>query len=525
VSPTNQRRDVWLPDSRTFYYIGYGPAGTQNGPGIFCHRIGDPPPSAADLAARAGALQISDDGRYIAALLGNLTIGQPLPSARYIKDLRSGGWRPFLTDVAGRCQGVFVDDSYVAITTEGAPKGRVVRIPLTTASDRSTWTEMVPPGNRVIGFLSRVQDRLVIGFLDDYGYELALFLVDGTPDGTVPLPPGGISGASGGGFYVSHRAITPCAGGFSFMHGTFISLPSFYQFNLTNRTVERTPPPVADLGPLNLRVVECTSTDGARIPIRLVYRPDLDLSEPHPVLLSGYGNLNFSYFDPPAWYLPFLDAGGIYAWATLRGDGVFGTEWWERGRGKNKGQSSLDFVAAAEFLITKGIASKNQLAIVGFSGGGMLTAITLARRPDLFRAVAGIGGLTDFFRLRERFPAALGEWGDATDPETARAMAEWSPYQNLREGEAYPATLFGCLVSEVGWSGQCRKMVAAMRFVTSSEAPILYRCYKLFWHGETGAISGENGPDSGEVAIDLTAFIMRELSMVPRTRSSGGKGR
>jgi len=68
-------------------------------------------------------------------------------------------------------------------------------------------------------------------------------------------------------------------------------------------------------------------------------------------------------------------------------------------------------------------------------------------------------------------------------------------------------------------------MVAAMRFVTSSEAPILYRCYKLFWHGETGAISGENGPDSGEVAIDLTAFIMRELGMVPRTRSSGGKGR
>src|SRR4029077_5492668 len=158
VSPTNQRRDVWLPDSRTFYYIGYGPAGTQTGgPHIFCHRFGDPLPTAADFEARAGALQISEDGHYIAALLGNLTIGQPLPVARYIKDLREGSWRPFLTDVAGRCQGVFVEDRYVAITTDAAPKGRIVSIPVATPSDRSTWTEIIPEDTRVIGFLSRVQ--------------------------------------------------------------------------------------------------------------------------------------------------------------------------------------------------------------------------------------------------------------------------------------------------------------------------------------------------------------------------------
>jgi prolyl oligopeptidase len=517
VSPTNQRRDVWLPDSRTFYYVGYDSDGVQSGgPRIFCHRVGDPPPAAPDLDDRAGALQISQDGRYLAALLGSLTVGQPLPVARYIKELPSGRWRPFLTDVAGRCQGVFVGDRYVAITTEAAPKGRVVSIPVATPSDRSTWTEMIPEGERVIGLLSRVQDRLVIGFLDDNGYELALTRLDGTPEAGVLLPPGGISGASGGGFYVSHSALTPCAGGFSFMHGTFASLPSFYRFHLADHTLERINPPIADLGPLCVKVVHATGGDGARIPIRLVYRPDVDISKPQPVLLSGYGNLNFSYFDPPAWYMPFLNAGGVYAWATLRGDGVFGTEWWAQGRGKNKGQSSLDFVAAAEFLVRSGIAAKDRLAIAGFSGGGMLTIISLARRPDLFRAVASIGGLCDFFRLRERFHAALGEWGDATDPETADAMLKWSPYQNVRQDQAYPATFLACLVSEVGWSGQGRKMAAALRHASSSDAPILYRAYRLFWHGETGAISGENGPDSGEVAIDLTAFIMRELGMIPR---------
>jgi prolyl oligopeptidase PreP (S9A serine peptidase family) len=93
---------------------------------------------------------------------------------------------------------------------------------------------------------------------------------------------------------------------------------------------------------------------------------------------------------------------------------------------------------------------------------------------------------------------------------------EWSPYQNLRSGTRYPAAFLGCLTSEIGWSGQGRKMTAALRAATSSDRPILYRSYRLHWHGETGAISGENGPDSGEVAIDLTAFVMRELGMSPR---------
>jgi prolyl oligopeptidase len=306
------------------------------------------------------------------------------------------------------------------------------------------------------------------------------------------------------------------------MHGTFTSLPALYRYDVATGSLDRTPPPIADLGRLQLKVVHATSNDGARIPIRLICRPNVDLSKPNPVLLSGYGNLNFSYFDPPAWYMPFIDAGGVYAWATLRGDGVFGTEWWEQGRGKNKGQSSLDFVAAAEFLITSEVAGRDRLAISGFSGGGMLTLIALARRPDLFRAVVSIGGLTDFLRFHERFRSAVAEWGDARDPETAASIAKWSPYQNLRRGQRYPAVLLACLESEVGWSGQCRKMAAALRDATSSDLPILYRSYKLFWHGETGGISGENGPDAGKVGAELTAFIMRELGMAPQSSSLRG---
>jgi prolyl oligopeptidase len=367
---------------------------------------------------------------------------------------------------------------------------------------------------------------LIVGLADDSGVELALFGLDGSPDGMIPLPPGQIPSA----FYnaATHHAIRACPGGCYFMHNdAFVALPAFYRFDFATRKLQKTPAPVADLGPLVVTVIDtCMSEDGTPIPIRLVHRPALDLSRPRPVLLHGYGNLNVFFYEAPAWYMPFIDAGGVYAWVTLRGGGESGKESWYQGRGKMKGQCSLDFCAAAEHLAEIGIAARDQIACMGFSCGSVLMGTVLARlgrqaRPDLFRAVAGIGGFYDLFTYLKVVRIFADEFGNPEDPEQAAVIATFSPYQNITDGIPYPATLIACTDGDVGWPGHARKLIARAHEATSSRAPILYRKFDTRYHGETGAISGENGPESGEIAPEITAFIMRELGMTP----NAGAGR
>ncbi len=510
---------AWLPDSSGFYYL--------TSAGVFRQLIGEPTPTEPELAGVAGVVQVSQDGRYAALLdpsAGDNISGTAGARATFIRD--QAGWQPFDPAVRGRCQGVFVADTYVAVITDGAPKGRVVSIPIATARDRSTWSEVIPEGDRVIRFLCRVHDHLVAGLADDSGIELALFGLDGTPDGTVPLAPGQIPTA-----FLSaqtHETIRACPGGCYFMHNeAFIALPAFYRFDFSTRSLEKTAAPVAELGQLVVTVIDtCTSEDGTKIPIRLVHRPDLDLSQPRPLLLHGYGNLDLCFYEPPAWYTPFLDAGGVYAWVTVRGGGEFGKEWWHQGSGKLKGQCSLDFCGAAEHLIELGVADRGKIACMGLSCGSIVIAGVLSRlgrqvRPDLFRAVVGIGGFYDLFTYLDVARIFSDEYGDPTDPEQAAAIATFSPYQNITDEVPYPSTLFACVDGDIGWPGHSRKLIARTQEATSHTAPILYRNFAARWHGDVGAISGENGPDSAEIAPELTAFIMRELGMTPAAPLDG----
>ncbi|MCI0636719.1 MAG: prolyl oligopeptidase family serine peptidase, partial [Actinobacteria bacterium] len=251
---------------------------------------------------------------------------------------------------------------------------------------------------------------------------------------------------------------------------------------------------------------------GVRVSFFLVHRSDLDLSRPQPTLLYGYGGWNVSLV--PAYLgtlAPFVEAGGVFVLASLRGDGVAGREWWEDGRRERKQNTFDDLYAVAEFLIDQGWTSSDRLALLGASNGGLLAGTALAQRPELFRAVASLVPLLDMMRYtRDPYTAEFrSEYGDPAEPAEARILHAYSPYHNVRDGVRYPATLVVSTANDVRcppWHG--RTMVARLQEANPSGRPILLRVWDNAGH--LSPIAG-----SSQQIAEWLGFIMEQLELNP----------
>lgn len=501
VAPTHLS-PVWDADSAGFWAIGRGLHDGAETLGAVHWPVGHSGPATVEQVG-FGTLSTSPDGRFVALAL-------PGASERGTVLLREEGeWRAWLDECPRRFQGAFSGDGFIARWFGDTPLGRIVRIPLGGAEDRTRWHELIPAQKKPAHWMNVVGETIVVGYQDDTDVEMRLFDLDGAPRGEVPLRGGSIPRTYGG----DYDGVDPCPGGFSFLYDGFTIAPEFHVYRLVDGELETHRIPGADLGPLEHTRYEAESDDGTRIPFHVIRRPESDASTPRPAILSAYGNLSLVRTDPPTLYLPFLDAGGIYVWANVRGGGEFGLDWHAQGSGLNKGQPSKDLIAVAERLVEMGLTAKKRIGLSYNSGGGILTAIALTRRPDLWGAVIPVGGLTDFLTHGSLFPAP--DWPVATDSRIAKSNLEWSPLQNVRKGEEYPPTLLVSFAPEIGWTGQYRKFVATLRHATSSDAPILYRRVHGYWHWDFSPQDGHNGPDSGVVQTDRLAFFMLHLGLDP----------
>jgi prolyl oligopeptidase len=256
-----------------------------------------------------------------------------------------------------------------------------------------------------------------------------------------------------------------------------------------------------------------TSRDGTRVSLFLIHRRGMEPRDA-PTLLTGYGGFNVSRTPSFIAALPvFLDAGGVYALANLRGGGEYGEAWHQAGMLGNKQNVFDDFVSAAEWLIESGITRPEQLAISGGSNGGLLVGAALTQRPDLFRAVVCQVPLLDMLRYQNLRIARLWvpEYGSAEDPTQFRWLHAYSPYHRVRRGERYPATF---LLTAEGDSRvdpmHARKMTAQLQAATGSEAPVLLRV-------ETAAGHGQGKPRSKQLdeATDVWSFLLWQLGVQP----------
>ena len=473
---------AWLPDSTGFYFsAGLGPDTEQPQKYIFFHRVGTDRPTQPEPAVFRDDEdfifpQVSDDGRWVAAVSSET---EPRPDS-ILDRTGDGVWRPFLLDVPAVFNGFFMDDRYVAITTEDAPRGRLVSIPLVSPTDRSTWTELVPESDAVMRSVTPVADRLVLEELVDTSSRLRVLLRDGSVEATVPLPQPGTAALSTSTYrQTADQAVAADGNGFTFVRSSWSTTPAVCRYDLLEGRVdiiEQGPPPPFEVEAF---LAEARRSDGGRVTAWVVRRPAA-AAAPAPTLVYGYGGWNVAFGHPVGLgsFAPFVEAGGTMVFAHLRGGGEYGVDQWFGGFRETKQHTFDDLYAIVEHLVAGGVAARDRVAVVGASNGGLLAAVALTQRPDLFAAVVSLVPLTDMLRYtRDPYPAEFAlEYGDPADPAAASWLRAYSPYHSIRDGVRYPATLVVCGDTDVrcpAWHG--RKLVARLQEATASDAPILYR--------------------------------------------------
>ncbi|MHB8080311.1 MAG: prolyl oligopeptidase family serine peptidase [Candidatus Krumholzibacteriia bacterium] len=508
---------AWSPDNAGFYYARYAPprpdgalAETNYCQKLYYHRLGTPQARDTLVYARPDRPEwlygatVSEDGRYLVLTIGE---GTDRRNRVYYRDLAApdGSLTPLLDDFDAGYTFLGNDGARFYFRTDcDAPRGRIVAVEL-AAPARADWRVIVPEERDPLQSAIMLNDQFLTVSLQDARHVVRRFARDGRPLGGIALPgPGSVGGFSG------HR--TDRETFFSFT--SFLDPTRIYHLDLaTGRSaLFRAPDFAFDFDRYETRQVFYTSRDGTRVPMFLVHRRGLKLDGSNPTYLYGYGGFNASLtpaFSPAR--LAWLELGGVYAQANLRGGGEYGEAWHQAGMLDRKQNVFDDFIAAAEWLIANRYTSTPKLAIGGGSNGGLLVGACLNQRPDLFGAAVPAVGVMDMLRFH-RFTigwAWVTDYGCATDPTQFPALYAYSPYHNIRPGVCYPPTLITTADHDDRVvPGHSFKYAARLQAAQGCANPILIRIETQAGHG-----AGKPTAKLIEETADTWAFLVRALGV------------
>lgn len=513
-------RDAWAPDGRGFYYARYpepkaGDAlkGQNLNQALYYHRLGDPQGQdrlvfqAPDAPKHFYSTRVSDDGRYLLLITGQGTDPTNLVHWAPIKKGREGTFTPLISEWIGSFD--FIGNEGPVFwfkTNHQAPRGRVIAIDIRNP-EPARWREVIPETKNTLTDVSLVGDRFIANYLADAKTQVTLYSLAGQPVTDVDLP--GIGTARGFAGKLNHQE--------TFYYFTGFNTPgSIYRYDIKAQksTLFQSPKVRFDPNAFTTEQVFFTSKDGTRIPMFISYKKGLRRDGTNPTLLYGYGGFNIPL--TPAFRvasLAWMEQGGIYAVANLRGGGEYGRAWHEAGRLANKQNVFDDFIAAAEYLIAKNYTSSPKLAIQGGSNGGLLVGAAITQRPDLFGAAIPQVGVLDMLRFH-KFTigwAWIDDYGSPDDPKAFATLRAYSPYHNLQPGTAYPATLIITADHDDRVvPAHSFKFAAALQHAHRGENPVLIRI-------ETRAGHGRGKPTTLRIAeaTDILAFLTKALKMSP----------
>jgi len=476
----------FVPDGRGFYYSRHGDDGGR----ILFHRLGTTPEEDREIFGGEGFDvekilygNLSDDGRQ---LVINVFHGAGAEKTEIYLQTPPGEGKiqEVVSDIDATFYGGVLGDKLVLHTNWKAPNGRILMADPSRADPRS-WREIVPEAKKaVIQSVSGVGGRIFVNYLEDVHSKVLMFDLEGNDMGEVPLPTlGTVTGIRG-----------LWDQDYAFISFSSFSFPfTIYSYQVSTARLEaweQIEVPI-DADQYEVEQVWYRSKDGARIPMFLVYRKGLEKDGSNPVLLTGYGGFNtsqtpFFLADTAFW----VERGGVYAVANIRGGGEFGADWHRAGVQENRQTVFNDFIAAAEWLIEEQYTQPEKLAISGHSNGGLLVAAAMTQRPDLFRAVVASHPLTDMLRYH-KFRAGrfwIPEYGSPDDPEDFEYLYAYSPYHRLEEGRTYPATLFITGEQDTRVAPlHALKMAAKMQGLATSDRPVLLRHERLAGHAVEGS--------------------------------------
>jgi prolyl oligopeptidase len=500
----------WSHDGAGFYYSRF-PAPVEGAAfqalntnqAIYYHRVG----TSQDQDVLAYATpdrpelghfgEVTDDGRYLVIYSSEGT------DDRYevhVVDLRSEGSAPqtvfeghlYNWDLAGSD-----GDTFYWVTNNGAPRQRLVTMDVSSAD--LALTEIIAEDEATLESASLVGGSIIVNYLVDARNEARIYDLSGNRTGTVGVPGlGSIAGFDG--------EIGDPETFFSF--NSFARPTTIYRFDSSTGAAEPFAEPEVSFDPEDFVVSQhfYPSRDGTQIPMFVVRRQDLDTSTSHPTLLYGYGGFNISQGPSfNAARLQWVEMGGVFVIANIRGGGEYGAEWHDGGRLLNKQNVFDDFIAAGEFLISEGITTRNQLAIQGRSNGGLLVGAVVNQRPDLFAAALPAVGVMDMLRF-DRFTAGrywVDDYGYPNREADFANLLAYSPYHNIPERGSFPAILVTTAdTDDRVVPGHSFKYTAALQRADLGNRPRLIRV-------ETRAGHGSGRPTDQIIAeyADLWAFI------------------
>jgi prolyl oligopeptidase len=506
---------AWRPDGAGFYYTRYPkpgevpPGEEAYHRGVFFHHLGTDPAhdqkvfgDGRDRTDWPG-VDLSPDGRWLV-----VSVAQGWTRSEvHLIDTRGDG-KP-LAVAAGedaRFEVVEVlDDRIYLFTTSGAPRGRIFAVDPRQPA-RPHWWPIVPEGEDVLERAVYFHGGLAVGFLHDAAARLAVFDRNGGARREVPLPGLGAMTALSGARDVAEL--------FYGLTG-FLAPTTVFNVHLgpaPKSVVWRALAAPIDAAAFEVERVMVTSRDGTRLPLFLAHRKGAPRDGTRPALLTGYGGFDVNML--PAWTasaIPFLESGGTYALAVLRGGGEYGESWHRAGMLGNKQNVFDDFIAAATWLVAERVTAADRLAISGGSNGGLLVGAALTQRPELFRAVVCNVPLLDMlryhlFRLAQLW---IPEYGSPDDPAAARWLAAYSPYQRVRDGVKYPAVFLHTAASDTRVDPMhARKMAARLQAATASGRPVLLQVESKAGHGA--------GKPLAKVIAELTdqwSFLFAQLGI------------
>ena len=507
---------AWLPSGRGFYYTRYpAPGSVPTGQEeyqrrVFLHRLGTVasqdrmifgeglPPSAWT------SVLLSPDGHWLGIEV-SVGAGQ---TDLFLIDTRKRGVPSPMPVVTGR-PALFnlvevLDDRLYVVSNEDAPHYRLWQVD-PRRPQREHWKQIIAEGQNTLEWVAAVGGKLAALYLKDASSRVCVFSRAGKLEREIKLPGlGMVAGLRG-----RHQAHELFLGFTSFLTPTVVMR---HDLGTGRSTVWQKLASPIDPDAFTVEQVCYPSKDGTLIPMFLVTRKGLVRDGRAPALLWGYGGFNVNI--TPGFVAavgPFVEQGGVYAVANLRGGGEYGEAWHRAGMLGNKQNVFDDFIAAAEFLIREKITSRDRLAISGRSNGGLLVAAAITQRPDLFHAAICGVPVTDMIRYH-RFHIArlwIPEYGSAEDPEQFKFLHSYSPYHHVKDGVAYPATLVFAAESDSRVDPlHARKFVARLRAAHTGPGPILLRM-----EGQAGHGAGKPLGKLIEQYADELAFLFGQFGL------------
>ncbi len=518
---------AWTHDNKGFFYARYdAPApgadtltGTNRNQKLYYHRVGTPQSADRLVYARSDqpewifGTKVTRDGLYAVI---NVSQGTDERNRLYFIDLDNPRKPRVFAPVVKlfdrlEAKYEFIGNRgpvFYVRTTKDTPRGRIVAVD-THSPREEDWRPIVSESDDVLVSATIAGDRIVANFLRDAHASLRTFTMSGLANGEIQLPgPGSVTSISG----------RPFDNELFYGFASYLQPPTIYRMQLPTRRVSEWRRPVLpiDVGPYETRQLFARSRDGTRIPILVTARKDVTLDGNNPTILYAYGGFNISItpsFSPVA--LAWIERGGIYAVANLRGGGEYGMEWHNAGTLARKQNVFDDFIAAAEHLVAEKYTRPSKLAIQGRSNGGLLVGAAMTQRPELFGVALPAVGVMDMLRFH-RFTigwAWTSDYGSADTPDGFRYLSAYSPLHRLVAGTRYPATLITTADHDDRVvPGHSFKFAAALQVAQAPGGPpTLIRIETKAGHG-----AGKPTTKQIEEAADILSFTLHNLGVVAR---------